>query len=59
MERVECVTDQVRCSQSNGGEVKVVLLAEEAYLEGARMVIVDGGAGVDIVSCERERSTGR
>jgi hypothetical protein len=43
MERVECVTDQVRWSHSGGGEVVGEVEVEvEAYLEGERRLIVVG-----------------
>ena len=44
MERVECVTDQVRWSHSGGGDAVGDGPGAEAeeYLEGARRVIVVG-----------------
>jgi len=44
MERVECVTDQVRWSHSRGGDAVGASPEGEAeeYLEGARRVIVVG-----------------
>lgn len=64
MESVECVTAQVRRSHSRGGETKgspvVVdeLEGSARYLDGARRLIVLGGAGSAIVralSCRSSR----
>lgn len=41
MERVECVTDQVRWSHSKGGDA-VPDVEEDEYLEGERKLIVVG-----------------
>lgn len=57
MARVECVTVQVRWSQSRGGEVKVAEEAsggEEAYLDGFRRTMSLGAMARRLASTGKQ-----